>query len=100
MNTFIFKNLKNMFTNQLLPAGRRTPTLFETFLKQCGIKHELIAPYTPRNNDKVERSTVKRTNIFMPRINSIHMMILKAACCSQQKIQSFSHAPSESESFM
>ena len=44
------------FTKRLLPANHRTPTLFETRLKQCGIEHKLIRPYTPRHNGKVERS--------------------------------------------
>ena len=44
------------FTKRLLPAERRTPTLFEARLKQCGIEHHLIRPYTPRHNGKVERS--------------------------------------------
>ena len=52
------------FTKRLLPAGRRTPTLFETRLKQCGIKHKLIKPYTPRHNGKVERSHRKDNEYF------------------------------------
>ena len=31
-------------------------TLFERTLKQCGVQHKLIRPYTPRHNGKVERS--------------------------------------------
>lgn len=52
------------FTKRLLPAKRRTPTLFETHLKQCGIRHKLIAPYTPRHNGKVERSHRKDNEYF------------------------------------
>ena len=52
------------FTKRLLPAERRTPTLFETRLKQCGIEHHLIRPYTPRHNGKVERSHRKDNEYF------------------------------------
>ena len=52
------------FTKRLLPAERRTPTLFETSLKQCGIEHKLIRPYTPRHNGKVERSHRKDNEYF------------------------------------
>ena len=52
------------FTKRLLPAQRRTPTLFETRLKQCGIEHKLIRPYTPRHNGKVERSHRKDNEYF------------------------------------
>lgn len=33
-----------------------SPSLFEVNLKQRGIKHKLIRPFTPRHNGKVERS--------------------------------------------
>ena len=52
------------FTKRLLPTGRRTPTLFEARLKQCGIEHKLIRPYTPRHNGKVERSHRKDNEYF------------------------------------
>ena len=52
------------FTKRLLPTERRTPTLFETRLKQCGITHKLIRPYTPRHNGKVERSHRKDNEYF------------------------------------
>ena len=52
------------FTKRLLPAGQRTPTLFEARLKQCGIRHKLIKPYTPRHNGKVERSHRKDNEYF------------------------------------
>ena len=52
------------FTKRLLPAEQRTPTLFETRLKQCGIEHKLIRPYTPRHNGKVERSHRKDNEYF------------------------------------
>ena len=52
------------FTKRLLPARRRTPTLFETRLKQCGIEHKPIRPYTPRHNGKVERSHRKDNEYF------------------------------------
>ena len=43
------------FTKSLGNTEKPTPTLFEARLKQCGIKHKLIKPYTPRHNGKVER---------------------------------------------
>ena len=52
------------FTKRLLPSERRTPTLFEARLKQCGIEHHLIRPYTPRHNGKVERSHRKDNEYF------------------------------------
>ena len=52
------------FTKRLLPAERRTPTLFEASLKQRGIEHHLIRPYTPRHNGKVERSHRKDNEYF------------------------------------
>ena len=52
------------FTKRLLPTGKVTPTLFETRLKQCGIQHKLIRPYTPRHNGKVERSHRKDNEYF------------------------------------
>lgn len=44
------------FTKRLGSSKNPTPTLFEARLKQCGIQHKLIRPYTPRHNGKVERS--------------------------------------------
>lgn len=52
------------FTKRLLPTEKATPTLFETRLKQCGIQHKLIRPYTPRHNGKVERSHRKDNEYF------------------------------------
>ena len=52
------------FTKRLLPTERRTLTLFEARLKQCGIEHKLIKPYTPRHNGKVERSHRKDNEYF------------------------------------
>ena len=39
-------------------------TLFEAKLKQYGIRHKLIRPYTPRHNGKVERSHRKDNERF------------------------------------
>ncbi len=39
-------------------------TLFERTLKQCGVQHKLIRPYTPRHNGKVERSHRKDNEYF------------------------------------
>ena len=33
-------------------------------IKQCGIQHKLIKPYTPRHNGKVERSHRKDNEYF------------------------------------
>ena len=52
------------FTKRLLPRSDPTPTLFEAYLKQCGIRHKLIRPYTPRHNGKVERSHRKDNEYF------------------------------------
>ncbi len=52
------------FTKRLLPAEKRTSTLFERTLEQCGIRHKLIKPYTPRHNGKVERSHRKDNEYF------------------------------------
>lgn len=41
-----------------------SPTLFEACLKQHGIKHKLIKPFTPRHNGKVERSHRKDNEYF------------------------------------
>ena len=39
-------------------------TLFEEELKELGIRHKLIKPYTPRHNGKVERSHRKDNEYF------------------------------------
>ena len=52
------------FTKRLSNTQNPTPTLFEARLKQCGIKHKLIKPYTPRHNGKVERSHRKDNEYF------------------------------------
>ena len=41
-----------------------SPTLFEASLKQRGIRHKLIRPFTPRHNGKVERSHRKDNEYF------------------------------------
>ena len=51
------------FTKRLGSSANPTPTLFEACLKQRGIKHKLIKPYTPRHNGKVERSHRKDNDI-------------------------------------
>ena len=52
------------FTNRLANTQKPAPTLFEARLKQCGIRHKLIKPYTPRHNGKVERSHRKDNEYF------------------------------------
>ena len=49
------------FTNRF---GSGRPTLFEVDLKQRGIRHKLIKPFTPRHNGKVERSHRKDNEYF------------------------------------
>ena len=38
--------------------------MFEKRLKELGIQHKLIRPYTPRHNGKVERSHCKDNEYF------------------------------------
>ena len=48
-------------------GGSKNPkdmTLFEAILKEKGIRHKLIKPYTPRHNGKVERSHRKDNEYF------------------------------------
>ena len=52
------------FTKRLCPGAKHKPTLFEARLKECGIRHKLIRPYTPRHNGKVERSHRKDNEYF------------------------------------
>lgn len=52
------------FTKRLGNTQKPTPTLFEARLKQCGIRHKLIKPYTPRHNGKAERSHRKDNEYF------------------------------------
>ena len=69
LNAFKFKvecvqtdngpELTNRFTSH-----KNAPTLFELQLKQRGILHKLIRPFTPRHNGKVERSHRKDNEYF------------------------------------
>ncbi len=52
------------FTKRLGSSDKPTLTSFEKKLKQLGIKHKLIKPYTPRHNGKVERSHRKDNEYF------------------------------------
>ncbi|WP_341877102.1 IS481 family transposase [Defluviitalea saccharophila] len=53
------------FTKRLSPGNKvKTPTIFEVRLKQLGIRHKLIRPFTPRHNGKVERSHRKDNERF------------------------------------
>ena len=52
------------FTNRLNSNGTKKETLFERTLRELGIKHKLIKPYTPRHNGKVERSHRKDNEEF------------------------------------
>lgn len=52
------------FTKSLANTQNPTLTMFEKHLKQLGIRHKLIKPYTPRHNGKVERSHRKDNEYF------------------------------------
>lgn len=52
------------FTNRLSNSNKKPLTLFETTLRQLGIRHKLIKPYTPKHNGKVERSHRKDNEEF------------------------------------
>lgn len=52
------------FTKRLGNSQKPTLTMFEVCLRQYGIKHKLIKPYTPRHNGKVERSHRKDNECF------------------------------------
>ena len=45
-------------------GGSDKPTIFQVRLKQLGIRHKLIRPFTPRHNGKVERSHRKDNERF------------------------------------
>ena len=51
------------FTNRFT-THRDKPTLFQVHLKQHGIRHKVIRPFTPRHNGKVERSHRKDNERF------------------------------------
>ena len=51
-------------------------SLFEVRLKQSGIRHKLIKPYTPRHNGKVERSHRKDNEYFYATHKFIHLRTL------------------------
>lgn len=52
------------FTNRLSNRNSKNPSLFEITLRQLGIRHKLIRPFTPRHNGKVERSHRKDNEDF------------------------------------
>ena len=52
------------FTNRLNPQRSDKKTLFEKTLQEHHIRHQLIRPYTPRHNGKVERSHRKDNEEF------------------------------------
>ena len=52
------------FTKRFATPGRETLTLFQRTLKEHGIRHKLIRPFTPRHNGKVERSHRKDNERF------------------------------------
>lgn len=52
------------FTKRLSSSQKPTLTMFEKRLKELGIQHKLIRPYTPRHNGNVERSHRKDNEYF------------------------------------
>ncbi len=52
------------FTKRLLSKDPHDKTIFELGLKKNGIHHDLIKPYTPKHNGKVERSHRKDNERF------------------------------------
>lgn len=50
------------FTNRLTSPDK--PSYFEVYLKEHSINHDLIQPYTPKHNGKVERSHRKDNERF------------------------------------
>ena len=53
------------FTKRLSSyGGSDKPTIFQVRLKELGIRHKLIRPFTPRHNGKVERSHRKDNERF------------------------------------
>ena len=52
------------FTKRLLSKDPKDKTIFELGLKKNGIHHDLIKPYTPKHNGKVERSHRKDNERF------------------------------------
>ena len=52
------------FTKRLCSGEKPTLTSFEKKLKQLGIVHKLIKPYTPLHNGKVQRSHRKDNEYF------------------------------------
>ena len=55
------------FTKTFTKAKEGERTLFEQQLKDYGIEHQKIRPYTPRHNGKVERSHRKDNEYFYAR---------------------------------
>ena len=52
------------FTKRLIAKDENNLTIFEHGLAKAGIRHDLIKPYTPKHNGKVERSHRKDNERF------------------------------------
>ena len=52
------------FTKQLIAKNKNNLTIFEYSLAKAIIRHNLIKPYTPKHNGKVERSQQKDNKQF------------------------------------
>lgn len=52
------------FTKRLIAKSDNNLTIFEHGLAKAGIRHDLIKPYTPKHNGKVERSHRKDNERF------------------------------------
>ena len=51
------------FTKRFSTSGKETLTLFQRTLKELGIQHKLIRPFTPRHNGKVELDCSRRSPV-------------------------------------
>ncbi|WP_330593907.1 DDE-type integrase/transposase/recombinase [Sellimonas intestinalis] len=70
------------FTKRFSTSGEETLTLFQRVLKEQGICHKLIRPFTPRNNGKVERSHRKDNERFMHLTRFIPLRTFPGICKS------------------
>ena len=74
------------FSSRYTKKTECQPTLFQTVLKQMGIRHKQIRPYTPRRNGKVERSHRKDDNFPMRPLNWLSPNEYLASFFSKQSV--------------
>lgn len=58
-----FKEHVERETGRQVKALRTTSFYFEIFFQECGIAHEVIAPYTPEHNGLAERINMTIINM-------------------------------------